>query len=29
MGPNNACQYVLNFQPIIPITLNEDWNLIT
>jgi hypothetical protein len=22
-------QYVLNIQPVIPITLNEDWNLIT
>jgi hypothetical protein len=29
IGPNNAMQYVLNFQPVIPITLNEDWNLIT
>ncbi len=29
VGPNNACQYVLNFQPVIPITLNKDWNLIT
>ncbi len=28
-GPNNAVQYVLNFQPVIPITLNKDWNLIT
>jgi hypothetical protein len=29
VGPNHVCQYVLNFQPVIPITLNEDWNLIT
>ena len=29
VGPNNVSQYVLNFQPVIPITLNEDWNLIT
>ncbi len=29
VGPNNACQYVLNFQPVIPITLNDNWNLIT
>jgi hypothetical protein len=29
VGPNNTCQYVLNVQPVIPITLNENWNLIT
>ncbi|MFO1476251.1 MAG: neuromedin U [Verrucomicrobiota bacterium] len=29
VGPNSVCQYILNFQPVIPITLNEDWNLIT
>lgn len=29
IGPNNAMQYVLNFQPVIPFSLNEDWNLIT
>ena len=29
IGPNNVVQYVLNFQPVIPITLSEDWNLIT
>jgi hypothetical protein len=29
VGPNNTCQYVLNFQPVIPLTLSEDWNLIT
>ncbi len=29
IGPNNVMQYVLNFQPVIPISLNDDWNLIT
>jgi hypothetical protein len=29
IGPNKATQWDLNFQPVIPITLNEDWNLIT
>lgn len=29
IGPKNATQWVLNVQPVIPITLNEDWNLIT
>ncbi|MFO1461954.1 MAG: neuromedin U [Verrucomicrobiota bacterium] len=29
IGPEDVTQYVLNFQPVIPITLNEDWNLIT
>lgn len=29
IGPNNVVQYVLNFQPVIPISLNDDWNLIT
>jgi hypothetical protein len=28
-GPYNAAQNVLNFQPVIPIHLNDDWNLIT
>jgi hypothetical protein len=28
-GPNNVTQYILNVQPVIPISLNEDWNLIT
>lgn len=29
-GPNgDGFQYKLNFQPVIPIHLNEDWNLIT
>jgi hypothetical protein len=29
IGPNNAMQYVLNFQPVVPFSLNKDWNLIT
>lgn len=29
VGPNNVTQYNLNIQPVIPITLNKDWNLIT
>jgi len=29
VGPNDATQYILNIQPVIPISLNEDWNLIT
>jgi hypothetical protein len=29
VGPNDVCQYVLNFQPVIPIKLNEDWNALT
>jgi hypothetical protein len=29
VGPNNVMQYVLNIQPVIPISLSEDWNLIT
>jgi hypothetical protein len=28
-GPYNGTQNVLNFQPVIPIRLNDDWNLIT
>jgi hypothetical protein len=28
-GPNNAAQNVLDFQPVLPIHLNDDWNLIT
>jgi hypothetical protein len=29
-GPNDkGFQYKLNLQPVIPVTLNEDWNLIT
>ena len=29
IGPNDATQWLLNVQPVIPITLNKDWNLIT
>jgi hypothetical protein len=29
IGPNDATQWVLNIQPVIPISLNKDWNLIT
>lgn len=29
VGPEDVTQYVLNVQPVIPISLNEDWNLIT
>jgi len=28
VGPNKVTQYTLDLEPIIPITLNEDWNLI-
>jgi hypothetical protein len=28
-GPNNAEQNVLDFRPVVPIHLNDDWNLIT
>ena len=28
-GPNNDLQSVLNIQPVIPIHLSEDWNLVT
>lgn len=29
IGENDAYQYKLNVQPVIPITLNEDWNIIS
>src|SRR5262249_17359055 len=29
VGPNDATQWILNVQPVIPISLNKDWNLIT
>lgn len=29
IGPNEVTQWILNVQPVIPISLNEDWNLIT
>ena len=28
-GPNDVTQWVLNVQPVIPISLTKDWNLIT
>jgi hypothetical protein len=28
-GRANAFRYTLNVQPVIPFTLNDDWNLIT
>jgi hypothetical protein len=28
-GPSNVTQYIMNVQPVIPISLNKDWNLIT
>jgi hypothetical protein len=30
LGPNNdGFKYTLNFQPVIPFSLNKDWNLVT
>ncbi|MBC8002715.1 MAG: transporter [Opitutaceae bacterium] len=29
IGPANAMKYTANVQPVIPFSLNEDWNLIT
>jgi hypothetical protein len=29
VGPQDDLQYVLNIQPVIPITLSSQWNLIT
>jgi hypothetical protein len=29
IGPADAMRYTANIQPVIPITLSEDWNLIT
>ena len=28
-GPNGHIQNVLNIQPVVPVRLNEDWNLVT
>jgi ABC-type thiamine transport system ATPase subunit len=28
-GPLDGTQNILNIQPVIPITLNENWNIIT
>jgi hypothetical protein len=27
-GPEGGTQNILNIQPVIPVTLNKDWNLI-
>jgi hypothetical protein len=27
-GPNDASRYLLNIQPVVPVSLNTDWNLI-
>lgn len=29
IGSENATRYTLNIQPVVPFTLNEDWNLVT
>jgi len=29
IGPSDAMKYTLNFQPVIPISLNDDWNMIS
>ncbi|MFN0038862.1 MAG: transporter [Burkholderiales bacterium] len=29
IGPNNGERWTLNVQPVVPITLNKDWNLIS
>jgi hypothetical protein len=29
VGPEDVTQYILNIEPVIPITLNRDWNVIT
>jgi hypothetical protein len=29
VGPQDGTQNILNIQPVIPVTLNKDWNLIT
>jgi hypothetical protein len=28
-GPNDGSKYTINVQPVIPFTLNEDWNVIS
>ena len=28
LGPKDAMKYTLNIQPVIPVSLNEDWNVI-
>lgn len=29
IGPEDATRYTLNVQPVIPFSINRDWNLIT
>jgi hypothetical protein len=29
IGPSDAMKYTMNFQPVIPISLNDDWNVIS
>jgi hypothetical protein len=29
VGPEERTQNVLNIQPVIPISINDDWNIIT
>ena len=29
VGPRDGTQNILNIQPVLPIALNDDWNLIT
>jgi len=29
VGPRHVTQWIMNVQPVIPISLNDDWNLIT
>ena len=29
VGPNKATQQILNIQPVYPVSLNSEWNLIT
>lgn len=29
VGPEHVTQYILNVQPVIPVSLNDNWNLIT
>jgi len=29
VGPNEQTRFILNIQPVMPFTLNKDWNLIT
>jgi hypothetical protein len=29
IGPSDAMKYTMNFQPVVPISLNKDWNVIS